>query len=85
MLTRLPRLGNFHLNQHTFIRRIRCFGFLCLTRWLAVLTMQTVLLDLLQLVVETLFVWNEPPQPLLGILQTTTQTSHHSATLWSSG
>ena len=34
-----------------------------------VLTMQTVLLNLFQLVIQTLFIRNQPPQPLLGILQ----------------
>lgn len=37
--------------------------------------MQTVLLNLFQLVVETLFIRNELPQPLLGVLQAT-MTSH---------
>lgn len=36
----------------------------------AILTMKTVLLNLFQLVAEVLFIRNQPPQPLLGILNT---------------
>lgn len=41
-----------------------------------VLTVQAVLLNLFQLVVETLFVGNQPPEPLLGVLNNKVETKN---------
>lgn len=47
-----------------------------------VLTMQTVLLNLFQLIVETLLIRDQPPQPLLGVLQTRETTEQVYLKCW---